>query len=713
MRAMDPFEKPVSLTDFPDYSSVISQPMDLSTIDTNIEKGLYQTPDDFELDVMLIFDNCEKYNVPKKHIDIVNMAKHGARSFKRIFSSYLKKFESGKFIEQRRPSITLSKKIDSAAKNVKLPIPTTSSTKTSSKAETPKPQSASKRIKLEIGAVKSLSRQQQANQNVAAIKAQEPVSSEPVPTSEIIERVKQFYKLRRTTKNLEPWEVACSRIVSTLLRHPWMSSPNSPKFVFHAPVLVLFPEIAAAYTQKISKPMDLTTCEAKLLHGGYYHSFKEFVDDIVVVFTNAITFNKAGHEEGDPTSSAYYEAAQHLLFYTRLLSLENLSGFLVDDLETNSGPKPTGAFTNWEFTKSWKKAAKEEMENIVMNVPMEKSDDVFDRFTWWEQECEKVLKALRHQSDLRYMTYFVHTLYPADYAAYVSKPIDWNDCNRNLQDRIYDTIGMCIEDIRLIFSNALKYNARAQGTETVSGHAYAAAQYMSAKLEGAVDRMLLTVSERLQRDKIDRADEERQRIAAEIAEEEKARAEGHDIDVWRADRERKRAEEEARKQEMEIRQTLKLTVPQRRPTYREYADSDVDSFEDEDETNHEQAYLEAVRRERSLFVKQQKDRKEASRVAQNVGITLLTRLATKANFRKTIESKISTKPDQISYSSKTKMEVDVTSGSRESMLNKVVVPSKIQNISREGQIRIVMDLRERMRIRRESHTISQSIIDEF
>ena len=39
-----------------------------------------------------------------------------------------------------------------------------------------------------------------------------------------------------------------------------------------------------------------------------------------------------------------------------------------------------------------------------------------------ETECEKLLKSLRHQSDAKYMYFFIQSIYPPDYSAFISKP---------------------------------------------------------------------------------------------------------------------------------------------------------------------------------------------------------------------------------------------------------------------------------------------------
>ena len=42
-----------------------------------------------------------------------------------------------------------------------------------------------------------------------------------------------------------------------------------------------------------------------------------------------------------------------------------------------------------------------------------------------ESECDKLLKSLRHQSDARYMYFFIQPVYPPDYSAFISKPSEF------------------------------------------------------------------------------------------------------------------------------------------------------------------------------------------------------------------------------------------------------------------------------------------------
>ena len=59
-----PFRKPVDPSEVPDYLSVITIPMDLSTMSRRLESEHYKSISEFTADLKLIADNCRKYNDP-------------------------------------------------------------------------------------------------------------------------------------------------------------------------------------------------------------------------------------------------------------------------------------------------------------------------------------------------------------------------------------------------------------------------------------------------------------------------------------------------------------------------------------------------------------------------------------------------------------------------------------------------------------------------
>jgi histone acetyltransferase len=57
-----PFMQPVDKNEVTDYYDVITEPMDLSTMEVKHENDQYPTPEDFIKDAKLVFNNCRKYN---------------------------------------------------------------------------------------------------------------------------------------------------------------------------------------------------------------------------------------------------------------------------------------------------------------------------------------------------------------------------------------------------------------------------------------------------------------------------------------------------------------------------------------------------------------------------------------------------------------------------------------------------------------------------
>ena len=49
-------------TRWADYYTVITHPMDLTTMDEKLEKGEYSDPKEMVADCRLMFKNCKKYN---------------------------------------------------------------------------------------------------------------------------------------------------------------------------------------------------------------------------------------------------------------------------------------------------------------------------------------------------------------------------------------------------------------------------------------------------------------------------------------------------------------------------------------------------------------------------------------------------------------------------------------------------------------------------
>ena len=653
--AMGPFEKPVSPSAFPDYADFVKEPMDLQSVERKVKANIYKTPEDFEYDVNLCFKNCEVYNACRSD-HLVAMAKFASRKFRTLFYAKMRVLEDPSCVPLPSPSAPSSDKGDSSStspnKKIKIEssgvskgksaprisitaaqvtsaavqaasaiaVPSSTTASQTARAKSPGPSNKNKIISG--GAVPTLT--------TSSSSQLPPKTNQPVPLHIAIARVKEAFPLRRAHKSLQPWEADCARYFKELMRHPWISAAR-PKFIFHVPVPTLFPELRDVYKAKIKTPMDLTTVECTLLAGNRYAGPEDFIADIALVFANAVLFNKDGRDIGDPLSCAYYDASVHLLRYSRWLSLEQLLQYAHNSDEIDEdGPDGLPPFV-WKLTQGNKKRAREEMEKLVLNEPIEKSLEG-DRWTWHEAECEKLLKALRHQSDLRYMTFFIQPNYPPDYAAFISKPMDWEKVQRTLKKRQYDKFGDVIEDLRLIFSNALKYNARLKGTDTVSGRAYDSAKYMSAKLEAAINKLMLSVGDRLERERIDHANAEREIEAAERAEEAQIRA------AWKKEPDSKDGVSGGTTAKPDAAQKIRLV---RRATQRrETTDFEIPFFDEDDDGQHERSYFEVVKSQKAMFERQRVELSKMRQCAAAIGTQVHSRMFQRSSAAQWIEQEL-------------------------------------------------------------------------
>ncbi|KAI4298196.1 hypothetical protein L6164_031784 [Bauhinia variegata] len=88
------FSKPVDpvALNIPDYFTIISEPMDLGTVKSKLDKNLYSGLEEFAADVRLTFSNAMTYNPPGN--DVHKMANDLSNIFERKLKDYEKKWKS-------------------------------------------------------------------------------------------------------------------------------------------------------------------------------------------------------------------------------------------------------------------------------------------------------------------------------------------------------------------------------------------------------------------------------------------------------------------------------------------------------------------------------------------------------------------------------------------------------------------------------------------
>ncbi|KAL0542713.1 hypothetical protein IC582_017787 [Cucumis melo] len=89
---------PVALK-IPDYFSIITDPMDLGTVKSKLERNLYQESEEFAADIRLTFSNAMFYNPPGN--DVHKMAKELLENFEKKWRLPKEKWVSGKSNFQR------------------------------------------------------------------------------------------------------------------------------------------------------------------------------------------------------------------------------------------------------------------------------------------------------------------------------------------------------------------------------------------------------------------------------------------------------------------------------------------------------------------------------------------------------------------------------------------------------------------------------------
>ena len=161
--------------------------------------------------------------------------------------------------------------------------------------------------------------------------------------------------------------------------------------------------------------------------------------------------------------------------------------------------------------------------------------------------------------------------------------------------------------------------------------AYDAAITMSTKLESAIDAMVLSVSDRLEREKIDKLTVEREADALERVNEERAYA------ARLAQRENDRQSNEVRRSIVTY-QTVK--VIQSKQSKRKELDFALPIYE-EDESHRERSKGEAERQQQlfDAIEKQQRLHIRMQRISHNVGAEVYNRMLERSEILKLIEIK--------------------------------------------------------------------------
>jgi hypothetical protein len=156
-----------------------------------------------------------------------------------------------------------------------------------------------------------------------------------------------------------------------------------------------------------------------------------------------------------------------------------------------------------------------------------------------------------------------------------------------------------------------------KGTDTVSGRAYEAAMFMSRKLDIAISKMVLTVADRLERERIDHANAEREIEANGRAEEDIIRA------AWKKEP-GKDGTSPTPPSQIDIAQKIRLV--RRAAQRRDATDFEMPFFDEEDNGQHESSHFEVVKLQKSLYERQTQELTKMRLTTNKIGASVFANL---------------------------------------------------------------------------------------
>jgi hypothetical protein len=293
------------------------------------------------------------------------------------------------------------------------------------------------------------------------------------------------------TVQAKEWEVKADHIIRTLGKHPYIDPLNK--------------KVVASYYQDLS---NLTL----LLQTGGIRDEEDFYKKIISIFQNVVDNYQDRKFEGQEYFIHLVEASKHLLEYTKWICLENL--VLQDDI---ADPNLKYGFLKVSKRNEERKIREQILEKVAIEIP--------------PTSCRKVVKELERcknkaeQTKLSYFLVPVNEKAIVDYSMYVRKPMDLGTVKVKLDALTpssfssssssslllsgkspksniskYQTYGEFIDDLRRIFTNAIKFNGAHLTSDTtgVSKLVYDAAIVLQDRLESILSNFTIQVTDRVE-----------------------------------------------------------------------------------------------------------------------------------------------------------------------------------------------------------------------
>lgn len=310
------------------------------------------------------------------------------------------------------------------------------------------------------------------------------------------------------------WESDCARFLDKVMKlvqalgqlsEKAGRKATSSRYSFDKPVVVMFPQVAAAYLARIAKPMDTSTLRVQL-KAHQYGSPKEFLLDMDLIFANAIAFN-------DGAATPYEQEVVLVSNYLR----RHLDRLALECLPLEEEYKPGERLNLSEQRRDENRQQMEEKASRQLATMA--GGDVYGRFAY--QEMRELIQQLKKERRVgEFFWEEVNRNENQGYYRVIARPICFRDILKSMDTETGVRVGQVVADIRLIYQNALQFNS---GTETlvpISRVICEAARLLQRRLEEKLPLVYLRIAENVERQselreklKVLRAEDERQRHA--------------------------------------------------------------------------------------------------------------------------------------------------------------------------------------------------------
>jgi bromodomain-containing factor 1 len=253
----------------PSYFTVITEPMDLSTIETKLKKNQYTAAAEVASDVELMTSNAVRFNGPDHVVSV-----EGQR-LKALFKKQLEKLPKPDEVEEKKPKKSAALPKEPAPRREPR-VSTQSVPKQQNNASSPT-------FALNPEGLPTIRR--------------DSTNPDGRPKRAIHAPKRDLLYSAKPKKKKFQWELKFCQEILEELHKPKYWAVASPFYYPVDPVALNIP----TYHSVIKKPMDLSTVQAKL-KAGQYENAKEMETDVLQIFKNCFKFNIPG----DPT----YQAGQ-------------------------------------------------------------------------------------------------------------------------------------------------------------------------------------------------------------------------------------------------------------------------------------------------------------------------------------------------------------------------------------------------------------------